>query len=169
MNWDAIGAIGEILGAIAVFVSLAYLAIQIKTNSSIGMASIQQQAFDAHAKGLESLVENPQLSSCIRKLRSGEKLTEQENSEIDPFLRWVMDSHQNNYVQYSLGFLDQQSFEAQRNRIANLFYHEPGVQWIMRNADEYRPDLVNEVHEHIRTEKGGDTALMKILDPRIDT
>ncbi len=29
MNWDAIGAIGEIVGAAAVFASLVYLAMQI--------------------------------------------------------------------------------------------------------------------------------------------
>ena len=33
MNWDAIGAIGEILGATAVFASLIYLAIQIRTQN----------------------------------------------------------------------------------------------------------------------------------------
>src|SRR5262245_22320707 len=30
MNWDAIGAIGQVLGSIAVFVTLVYLAIQVR-------------------------------------------------------------------------------------------------------------------------------------------
>ena len=30
MNWEAIGAVGEIVGAITVFATLIYLAIQIK-------------------------------------------------------------------------------------------------------------------------------------------
>jgi hypothetical protein len=34
MNWEAIGAIGEVLGAIAVFISLSYLALQIKSNTA---------------------------------------------------------------------------------------------------------------------------------------
>ena len=33
MNWDAIGALGEILGASAVFASLIYLAIQIRAQN----------------------------------------------------------------------------------------------------------------------------------------
>ena len=33
MNWDAIGAIGEILGALAVVLTLGYLAIQVKQNT----------------------------------------------------------------------------------------------------------------------------------------
>lgn len=34
MNWDAIGAIGEIIGALAVVVSLLYLALQIRSQNS---------------------------------------------------------------------------------------------------------------------------------------
>ena len=33
MNWDAIGAIGETVGALAVFLTLIYLAIQIRQNT----------------------------------------------------------------------------------------------------------------------------------------
>ena len=33
MNWDALGTIAELLGAIAVFLTLAYLAIQVRQNS----------------------------------------------------------------------------------------------------------------------------------------
>ena len=43
MNWDAIGAIGEILGALAVFGSLIYLASQIKvSNKSARQAAMQE-------------------------------------------------------------------------------------------------------------------------------
>ena len=34
MNWDAIEAVGEILGALAVLVTMFYLAVQIKQNTS---------------------------------------------------------------------------------------------------------------------------------------
>jgi len=33
MNWDALGAISETIGAIAVIVTLAYLAVQIRQNT----------------------------------------------------------------------------------------------------------------------------------------
>ena len=33
MNWEALGAIGEIVGAIAVIATLGYLAVQIRHNS----------------------------------------------------------------------------------------------------------------------------------------
>ena len=31
MNWDAIGAVGEVLGATVVFITLVYLAMQVKS------------------------------------------------------------------------------------------------------------------------------------------
>ena len=44
MNWDALGAIAELLGAIAVFLTLAYLTVQVKQNSK---ALEQQNQFSA--------------------------------------------------------------------------------------------------------------------------
>jgi len=52
MNWDAIGAVGEILGAIAVFASLVYLARQIRasdaTSRSQMEAELGQRGFQAY-------------------------------------------------------------------------------------------------------------------------
>ncbi len=33
MNWDAIGAVGDMVGALAVIVTLAYLALQIRAST----------------------------------------------------------------------------------------------------------------------------------------
>ena len=41
MDWEAIGAVGEILGAGAVFLSLGYLAIQVKVASTTTKQSSQ--------------------------------------------------------------------------------------------------------------------------------
>ena len=39
MNWEAIGAVGETVGAAAVFLTLAYLALQIRQNTKATQAS----------------------------------------------------------------------------------------------------------------------------------
>ena len=43
MNWEAIGAVGEILGALAVFASLIYLARQIRQNTQMMKSTVRQQ------------------------------------------------------------------------------------------------------------------------------
>ena len=39
MNWDAIGAMGEIFGAIAVLTTVAYLAIQVRRSNELSLFS----------------------------------------------------------------------------------------------------------------------------------
>jgi hypothetical protein len=48
MNWEAIGAVGQMLGSIAVFVTLSYLAVQIRQ-------STQAQHTDTYARALDRL------------------------------------------------------------------------------------------------------------------
>jgi hypothetical protein len=48
MNWEALGAIGEIVGAAAVVVTLGYLAVQIRQNTK----SVQAATFQSIAEGL---------------------------------------------------------------------------------------------------------------------
>ena len=43
MNWDAIGAIGEVVGALAVLITLIYLANQIRQSNRIGVTASEAQ------------------------------------------------------------------------------------------------------------------------------
>ena len=47
MSWDAIGAVGEILGALAVFISLIYLAVQIRQNTRSVSTAATQSALES--------------------------------------------------------------------------------------------------------------------------
>jgi hypothetical protein len=44
MNWDAIGAMAELLGAIAVVATLAYLSVQLRQNTASVRASSARSA-----------------------------------------------------------------------------------------------------------------------------
>ena len=43
LSWDAIGAVGEVGGAVAVVVTLIYLALQIKQSSALARAAAQRE------------------------------------------------------------------------------------------------------------------------------
>ena len=67
MNWEAIGAIGEILGAMFVFLSLLYLSIQIRQNSK----SVQSQSINNKANQLQNLAAlqaNPEMMKAMKKI-----------------------------------------------------------------------------------------------------
>ena len=65
MNWDALGAIGELIGGLAVIATLAYLAIQIRENNRMmKIAAKRDQA--SQTKELALLVfEHPEVFQAI--------------------------------------------------------------------------------------------------------
>jgi hypothetical protein len=66
MNWDAIGAVGEILGALAVFASLVYLALQIKQNTLSLRASAKHAATSRQLEYFDTLLGDPGLRTVYR-------------------------------------------------------------------------------------------------------
>ena len=56
MSWDAIGAVGELLGATAVLVTLIYLAVQVRQANSAG----QRESFRGYVSELNNRLLEPQ-------------------------------------------------------------------------------------------------------------
>ena len=61
MNWEAFGATGEFLGAVAVVGSLVYLAIQIRQARQMFATGAQQQIGDAFQQFLRDIWSNPEV------------------------------------------------------------------------------------------------------------
>jgi hypothetical protein len=76
ISWDAIGALGEILGAVAVLVTLLYLAAQIRLSNRYESAAHLDIHMDRIRTFIMNIAENPELSSIWRRGRAGESLSE---------------------------------------------------------------------------------------------
>ncbi len=53
MNWEAIGAVGEIVGAVAVVLTLVYLAVQLRQNT----AAVSTSTYESVTSGFNSVNE----------------------------------------------------------------------------------------------------------------
>jgi len=69
MNWDALGAIGETLGAIAVLVTLGYLAVQVRHARDEVARSSRQARFQSLTDFYSMQATNPELAEAGAKLR----------------------------------------------------------------------------------------------------
>ena len=56
MNWDAIGAVAEIIGAMTILVSLVYVSMQIRQSNAIAQAEAERDIYHHWSHGIESLV-----------------------------------------------------------------------------------------------------------------
>ena len=70
MNWEAIGAIGEIVGAAAVVGTLAYLAMQIRQNTRSDYASRQIALQSEFTRMHEQIASNPALAELAARCRN---------------------------------------------------------------------------------------------------
>jgi hypothetical protein len=93
VNWDAIVAIVEVVGLIAVVVSLAYLAIQVRQNSQL----ISQNTFVArsamvhetsvfYARFFEMIADNSELASIFRRGVDSEELDPNEITRFEALM-----------------------------------------------------------------------------------
>ena len=65
MNWEAIGAIGEVTGAIAVVITLIYLAVQIRQNTRGIRTSAHQHIVSANAAITMAPAHNLEFASVL--------------------------------------------------------------------------------------------------------
>ncbi len=81
MNWAAVGAIGEVAGAIAVVVTLVYLAKQIRISAEATKAMVRQGVTDATVAYLALEIDPRELREVTRKFwdRGRERPVEQRN------------------------------------------------------------------------------------------
>jgi hypothetical protein len=86
MNWDAIGAVAEILGSLTVIGTIFYLAIQVGHAAAVAKATTQQSTAQMSIDVMALTLDSQILSSASRKATAGEELNFEELSN---YKRWV--------------------------------------------------------------------------------
>ncbi len=105
MNWDAIGAIGEIVGAIAVVMTLVVLIFQVRHNTQAQEESNKFErmaAIDRHADTMgvwrARVTENSELAEVWLKVMKGEVLNEVELVRANNMFIELTNTQRSNYI-----------------------------------------------------------------------
>jgi hypothetical protein len=67
MNWESVGAIAEVIGVVAIFVSLVYLAVQVRQSNQIARAEAERDILQSWMHGLEGLVDSDRTTEFFLK------------------------------------------------------------------------------------------------------
>ena len=81
MNWEAIGATGEILGAVGVMVTLGYLAVQVRASTRQSRATMTQSIVDGVNGVHHATMVSPQLADVYAKVAGREELSGSEQMQ----------------------------------------------------------------------------------------
>lgn len=79
MNWEAIGATGEIVGAAAVVLTLAYLAVQIRTARIASAQGATYSTVEAYSRWRQSFLQNSDVARAVAKANRGEALDDEDS------------------------------------------------------------------------------------------
>jgi len=118
MNWDAIGAVGELLGAIAVVVTLAYLAVQIRQNTSAVKASSHHAITDSFNSISVRIFQDPDVARIWRLGNvSFSSLSEDEQVSYAFMMISYMRVFETLYYQRNIGTMEEQLFVAEEQTL----------------------------------------------------
>ncbi len=151
MNWEAIGAIGEVIGALAVVASLIYVAIQIRQNTRQVEEQLRTQRFDVMGhlgdswRGFRiNITSNPEVASIWRRGNENLKqLNQDERALFDLLLVEFFWSFTQNWIMGVEHGLGEYLFEGIEDNI--LIYISPGMRewWATSpHRNEYPVDFI---------------------------
>lgn len=145
MNWDALGAIGELVGAAAVVLTLGYLAVQIRENSKSSRQQSYNDLVTRRANNLDKMVESDSFTAIFIAGVRGDELSE---VEAQRFTSWSLNhvSHvQDVYLQWRNGLVEENVWLAERQFLAVLVELPGFAAWWQVATQYYLPEFISEV------------------------
>ncbi len=149
MNWEAIGAIGEIIGALAVITTLIYLAVQVKqtkkgleANTTAILGASEVSGNENAIQHLATLYSDEQLVEIVmRGVRDLQDLQPQDFVRFNGFCHSGIQLHQVTYLQWKKGLLDDEYWAFCLRYTGEQLLRHPGVQaWWEMNREIYTRD-----------------------------
>jgi len=124
INWEAIGALAELAGAVAVVATLFYLADQLKQNTNATKAQIHQSRSDQAQAFFLFTAGSREIAEIVAKVNNDpENLFALEDAERVQFRMWSVAGYQhmhNMYFQMKTGFLSPELYKNQEQVTSRL-------------------------------------------------
>lgn len=146
MNWDAISAVAELAGVLALIISIIYLAIQVRIGSNAVSTNVRDSVFSSLQEWNYQLTADPHFASMFHK-----GLGDFESLEVDEQLRFLHTLYgffklfENIYLHYLEGSVAADLW-IQNREIVYSYSRTPGAQYYLsarRSAFDSR--FLNEI------------------------
>jgi len=140
LNWDAIGAVGEILGALSVLVTLIYLSTQVKLTNNISRFDTTKDIMDKFDSLNGRVVEDAMLRSALMK---EEPLSADEEEQVYTFTNMFCNTWYTCQTAYDNGLMDEGFYHAAKTDVEVEMDRWPNFRrFVKRWLDAY-PEFKN--------------------------
>ena len=159
MNWEAIGTVAEIVGALAVVVTLAYLAVQIRDGARASRSTAVTDATTAMQAWYQELGSNPHSATLfLDGMADPDSLSQKDQFQFVMLVHAAFLGFQRSYFLSQTGTLDVGLRDSIGTAIRAV-NHLPGIAfyWRMRRAF-FQPEFVSWIEALLNSAPISDSA-----------
>lgn len=155
VNWDAVLAITEVVGVVAVIASIIYVAVQIRQNTSIARATIVHETNTSAMRVPELIAQDAELADIYRKGLDGESLQGADlvrfTALVEIYLTWLEDVDSQYMSNLYFDEDDDEDLVDYMSRDFGPMFSTPEVRkwWHEYAKSKYRPSFVRKVERHV--------------------
>ena len=143
MNWDAIAAVGEIVGALAVVISLIYLASQIRQQNREARISAAHEIVEAFRDAIGAVKDPAMAELCVKALNGLDVLTNAEKMQVLALAQTYFRVWEEAHYQNTEGRLEVSMWKAMCRQFGGLMGLPMFAEaWELRK-DSYREEFQN--------------------------
>lgn len=149
MTLQELGSLGEFVAAIAVLVTLVYLALQIRQSNTLARAQTRERMVEqAQSEVYKGFIDNP---SIVRSLYKEEALSESEWIQLSGWLLAAMRQREYEYFQMKVGVIEKEIWEAYRGLIG-IHLGNPRTRrwWDEWGSVPFAPEFCDMVREFLQ-------------------
>jgi hypothetical protein len=127
MNWDAISAISQLVGSIAVVVSVLYLAVQLRSSTRVAKVAAMDAAAAALRDVTKPFMENAELARLWRiGLENLDALSAEDQARFFHAAHQFLKAMETIHYHYVYGMLDPQLWSGWRE-LLHHYVESPGI------------------------------------------
>ena len=151
MNWEAIGAVANVLAALGVMATLIYLAIQIRQNTKAVRSSSIENLIHSLAATAQATVKNEYIVALMLKANAEpETLSEEERVRMHFWFVMTIRRFEGVYFQRELGFVDAAVIEGFERSHMSILASKSGQAWWANTKEIFSSGFVSYVEELLR-------------------
>ena len=131
MNWDAISAVSQLIGSIAVVISVLYLAVQLRSSTRVARVAAMDAAAAALRDVTKPFMENAELGRVWRiGLENLEALSPEDQARFFHAAHQFLKALETIHYHYVYGLLDEQLWQGWRELLQH-YVNAPGIDYYL--------------------------------------
>jgi hypothetical protein len=147
-----LGAIGEFAGALLLFASLIFVGFQIRQSNLAMKVAAKQEMTRQYSDYMDTLINNPEVSSLYVRGVAGETLTEAEAHRFNYMMAKAAWYYASMHYQREIKGLSDEEWRQPENLISRSVRTKGFRQWWQRRGIEFNPSFRSYVEDKLNEE-----------------